>query len=75
MQNSGYAFIEDPKNKISAMYLSKFQELKIGVGRLMMEAMLLKYNDFHQKNLVAEHQAIEIYESIGFVPVGQTESM
>ncbi|MFD1437154.1 hypothetical protein [Acinetobacter terrae] len=41
----------------------------------MMEAMLLKYNDFHQKNLVAEHQAIEIYESIGFVPVGQTESM
>lgn len=29
MQNSGYAFIEDPKNKISAMYLSKFQELKI----------------------------------------------
>ena len=29
--------------------------------------MLLKYNDFHQKNLVAEHQAIEIYESIGFV--------
>jgi hypothetical protein len=75
MQNSGYAFIADLKNKISAMYLSKFKELKIGVGRLMMEKMLLKYNDFHQKNLVTEHQAIEIYESIGFVPVGQTESM
>ncbi|CAB1208443.1 hypothetical protein [Acinetobacter bouvetii] len=29
MQNSGYDFIEHPKNKISAMYLSKFQELKI----------------------------------------------
>ncbi|WP_252406796.1 hypothetical protein [Acinetobacter terrae] len=29
MQNSGYAFIADLKNKISAMYLSKFQELKI----------------------------------------------
>ncbi|NNH86896.1 GNAT family N-acetyltransferase [Acinetobacter terrae] len=67
MQNSGYAFIADLKNKISAMYLSKFQELKIGVGRLMMEKMLLKYKDFHQKNLVAEHQALEFYESIGFV--------
>ena len=44
------------------MYLSKFQELKIGVSRLMMESMLLKYKDFHQKILVAEHQAIEFYE-------------
>lgn len=41
----------------------------------MMEAKLLKYKDFHQKKLVAEHQAIEFYKSMGFVPAGHTESM
>ena len=50
-----------------------FQNL--GVGRLMMKAMLLKYKDFHQKILVAEHQAIEFYQTIGFVRAGQTEPM
>lgn len=48
---------------------------KLGVGRLMIEAMLLKYKDFHQKILVAEHQAIKFYQAIGFVRAGQTEPM
>lgn len=46
-----------------------------GVGRLMMQAMLLKYKDFHQKILVAELQAITFYQSMGFVRAGQTEPM
>ncbi len=50
-----------------------FQHL--GVGRLMMQAMLFKYKDFHQKILVAEHQAIKFYQSMGFVRAGQTEPM
>ena len=41
----------------------------------MMQAMLLKYKDFHQKILVAEHQAIKFYQSMGFVHAGQTQPM
>lgn len=46
-----------------------------GVGRLMMQAMLLKYKDFYQKILVADHQAIKFYQSMGFVRAEQTEPM
>ena len=50
-----------------------FQNL--GAGRLMMQAMLFKYKDLHQKILVAEHQAIKFYQSMGFVRAGQTKPM
>jgi len=44
-------------------------------GQLLMEAMLLKYKDVYQKILIAEHQAIQFYQSRGFVRAGKTESM
>ena len=46
-----------------------------GIGRQMMEALLARYQDFHQLMLVADGRAVEFYRSLGFERAGQTEAM
>ncbi len=46
-----------------------------GIGRQMMAAMLSKYSGFHQQMLTADGQAIEFYQSLGFVRAGNTAPM
>lgn len=48
---------------------------RLGIGRLMMQKMLERYQDFHQKILVADGSAISFYEALGFERAGKTESM
>lgn len=45
------------------------------IGRKMMEEMRLIYSDFHQQILVADGQAINFYEALGFERAGKTASM
>lgn len=46
-----------------------------GIGRRLMEAMLERYQDFHQQMLTADDEAIEFYKKLGFERAGQTEPM
>ena len=46
-----------------------------GVGRCLLNALLLKYKDFHQLMLTADGQAIAFYESMGFSRAGLTVPM
>lgn len=46
-----------------------------GIGRQMMEALLARYQDFHQLMLVADGRAVEFYRRLGFERAGQTEAM
>ena len=46
-----------------------------GIGKNMIEAMQIKYSEFHQQMLTADGNAIEFYKSIGFVKAGETQSM
>ena len=46
-----------------------------GIGRQMMQVLLLKYGDFHQLMLTADGDAIRFYESLGFVRAGRTAPM
>ena len=46
-----------------------------GIGRLMMEALLGRYKDFHQLMLVADGRAVDFYQRLGFKRAGKTEPM
>ena len=46
-----------------------------GIGRRMMNALRARYVGFHQQVLVADGEAIEFYQSIGFQPAGRTRPM
>lgn len=46
-----------------------------GVGRKMMQAMLARYDGFHQMMLTADGAAIEFYKGLGFERAGKTEPM
>ena len=46
-----------------------------GVGKAMMECLQKRYESFHQQMLVADGNAIEFYESLGFKRAGKTEPM
>ena len=46
-----------------------------GIGRQMMQALLAKYQGYHQLMLVADGQALDFYRRLGFARAGQTESM
>ena len=46
-----------------------------GIGRKMMEALLHKYNGFHQLMLTADGDAVHFYKSLGFERAGKTEPM
>ena len=46
-----------------------------GIGRLIMQEMLTRYKNFHQMMLVADGQAIDFYQALGFSRAGKTEPM
>jgi GNAT superfamily N-acetyltransferase len=46
-----------------------------GIGRKMMEALLVRYEGFHQQMLTADGDAVQFYESLGFARAGKTEPM
>ena len=46
-----------------------------GIGRKMMELMLEKYSEFHQKMLTADGDAVKFYKKMGFERAGKTEPM
>lgn len=48
---------------------------RMGIGRLMMRAMLEHYQHFHQLMLTADGDAVQFYESLGFARAGRTVSM
>ena len=47
----------------------------LGVGRLIMNTMLARYQGFHQQMLTADGGAIEFYKKMGFERAGKTEPM
>lgn len=46
-----------------------------GIGKLMMDHMMKKYEGFHQQMLTADGKAIDFYKKCGFERAGQTEPM
>ena len=46
-----------------------------GIGRQMMQALLAKYQGFHQLMLVADGQSLDFYRRLGLARAGQTEPM
>lgn len=46
-----------------------------GIGRKMMEALLQRYQGFHQRMLTADGGAVNFYQSLGFERAGKTEPM
>ena len=46
-----------------------------GIGSRLMDVLLEKYKDFHQKMIVADDKAIEFYKSKGFILANNTSSM
>lgn len=46
-----------------------------GIGKVIMDKMLEKYNGFHMQMLTADSDAIEFYKRMGFKRAGQTEPM
>ena len=46
-----------------------------GIGRKMMEALLQRYQGFHQLMLTADGGAVNFYQSLGFERAGKTEPM
>ncbi|MFT3777685.1 MAG: GNAT family N-acetyltransferase [Ottowia sp.] len=46
-----------------------------GIGRQMMQALLGRYQGFHQLMLVADGDAVRFYERLGFARAGRTEPM
>lgn len=48
---------------------------KLGIGTKIMDVLLDKYKDFHQKMIVADDNAIGFYKDKGFVIAENTSSM
>lgn len=46
-----------------------------GIGRRLMQALLERYQGFHQLMLTADGDAIRFYERMGFTRAGRTEPM
>ena len=46
-----------------------------GIGRLLMNALQVRYAGFHQQMLTADGRAIAFYEGLGFSRAGHTQSM
>lgn len=46
-----------------------------GIGRKMMDALLVRYRGFHQLMLTADGGAVDFYRSLGFKRAGRTEPM
>ncbi|MBW2058328.1 MAG: GNAT family N-acetyltransferase [Deltaproteobacteria bacterium] len=67
--SDGYLVVYYPHMLVHPEYQRK------GIGRKMMEALKKKYSGFHQQILIADVDAIEFYEALGFVRAGKTEPM
>lgn len=48
---------------------------RLGIGKKMMKKLLDRYQNFHQKMLTADANAISFYESLGFSRAGKTQPM
>jgi GNAT superfamily N-acetyltransferase len=48
---------------------------KMGIGSKLVDALLDKYKDFHQKMLVADDKAVSFYQKKGFTLATNTSSM
>lgn len=48
---------------------------RLGVGKMMMQAMQARYSSFHQQMLTADGQALDFYRALGFERAGKTEPM
>ena len=46
-----------------------------GIGRMIMEKMLEKYQGFHMQMLTADGKTVDFYRKFGFVRAGETEPM
>lgn len=51
------------------------QHHRQGIGRLLMQALLAKYQCFHQLMLTADGDATSFYEAMGFTRAGSTIPM
>lgn len=51
------------------------QHHRQGIGRLLMQALLAKYQGFHQLMLTADGDATSFYEAMGFTRAGSTIPM
>lgn len=51
------------------------QHHRQGIGRLLMRALLAKYQSFHQLMLTADGDATSFYEAMGFTRAGSTIPM
>jgi GNAT superfamily N-acetyltransferase len=67
--SDGYLVVYFPHMLIHPDYQRK------GIGSRLMDVLLDKYKDFHQKMIVADDQAIEFYKSKGFRLANNTSSM
>ncbi|MES5047207.1 GNAT family N-acetyltransferase [Rhizobium nepotum] len=48
---------------------------RLGIGRKLMTAMLVKYAGFHQMMLTADGDSVHFYEALGFAKAGSTVPM
>ena len=48
---------------------------RMGIGRQMMTELMSRYDGFHQHVLIADSDAVQFFESLGFGPAGETKSM
>jgi GNAT superfamily N-acetyltransferase len=46
-----------------------------GIGKMIMQRMQMRYCDFHQQAIIADGNAINFYQKVGFERAGQTQSL
>ena len=67
--SDGYLVVYYPHLLVHPNYQGK------GIGKMIMNRMQEKYNDFHMQMLTADGKAIDFYNKIGFVKAGKTQPM
>ncbi len=67
--SDGYLVVYFPHLLVHPEYQRK------GIGTQLMNALLTKYKDFHQKMIVADQKAIDFYTKLGFYLANNTSSM
>jgi len=48
---------------------------KRGIGRMIMQEMLKKYQDFHMQILTSDNNTVDFYKKMGFEKAGSTQPM
>ena len=67
--SDGYLVVYYPHMLVLPNYQGK------GIGKMIMDKMQEKYNNFHMQMLTADGKAIDFYEKNGFEIAGQTKPM